>query len=305
MNEFEENKYLEIKEELLKNIIERKVSNYVTNRNELDRYYNIGKILVDAQGGESRSNYGNHLIKKYSTKLSNEIGKGYTETSLKRMRKFYIVIQKGAPLVHQLSWSHYVMLISLNDIKEIEYYINQITINNWSKRELIKHIRNKEYQRLPIGTKEKLKIKEVPIATDYIKNPIIINTYGNNKLDITEKVLKEYILHDMNNFLLELGNGFCYIKDEYRIKIGDEYNYIDLLLFNYIYNAFVVVELKVTKLNKNHIGQIQVYMNYIDKHVKNTNHDKTIGIIVCRKDNKYLIEYSSDKRIKITEYELI
>ena len=109
----------------------------------------------------------------------------------------------------------------------------------------------------------------------------------------------------MDNFLNELGNGFSYIANEYKIKIGNKYNYIDLLLFNYLYNAFVVVELKVTESNKNHLGQIMVYMNYIDKHIKNNNQDKTIGIIVCRRDDKYLIEYSSDSRIKITSYELV
>ena len=305
MNEFEENKYGEIKEELLNNEIEKKVSNYVVNKNELNRYYNVGKILIEAQGGEARSNYGNQLIKKYSIKLSSDIGKGYTETSLKRMRKFYIIIQKGAPLVHLLSWSHYISLLSIKDINEIVYYINQVNIHHWSKRELIKHIKNKEFQRLPLETQNKLINQEEKKIDDFIKNPIIINTYGNNKEIISEKVLKEYILHDMDNFLKELGDGFCYIENEYKIKIGSEYNYIDILLFNYIYNAFVVVELKVVKLNKNHIGQIQVYMNYIDKHVKSINQDKTIGIMVCRKDNKYLIEYSSDKRIKITEYELV
>jgi RecB family endonuclease NucS len=118
-------------------------------------------------------------------------------------------------------------------------------------------------------------------------------------------MLKEYILQDMNNFLKELGNGFAYIDNEYKIKIGDKYNYIDLLLYNYLYNAFVVVELKVTESNKNHLGQIMVYMNYIDKYVKGINNDKTIGIIVCRKDNRFLIEYSTDSRIKITTYELV
>ena len=109
----------------------------------------------------------------------------------------------------------------------------------------------------------------------------------------------------MVNFLSELGNGFCFIKNEYKIKIGNRYNYIDILLFNYIYNAFVVVELKVVGVNKNHLGQIQVYMNYIDKHIKSINQEKTIGIIVCRYVDKYLIEYSTDPRIKVTSYELV
>ena len=107
---------------------------------------------------------------------------------------------------------------------------------------------------------------------------------------------------DMESFLKELGNGFTYIDNEYKIKVGDRYNYIDLLLFNYIYNCFVVIELKIGELKKEHIGQIEVYMNYIDKNIKKSSHDKTIGIILVRKNNKYIIKYCSDERIKTREY---
>ena len=307
MNEYEENKYLEIKDELLNNEVKKKVSNYVVNRNELERYYNVGKIIIEAQGGEEKAKYGDGLIKKYSKRLMVEINKKYSYRNLMYMRKFYILFRnkKVNTVCSQLTWSHYRELLKFNDFNEIEYYINIILNKKLSVRELQNSIKNKDYQRLPIETKTKLINNENNKIDDFIKNPIVINTYGNTKLDITEKMLKEYILHDMKNFLNELGNGFSYIADEYKIKIGDKYNYIDLLLFNYIYNAFVVVELKVTKSNKNHLGQIGVYMNYIDKHVKSINQDKTIGIIVCRRDDKYLIEYSSDKRIKITSYELV
>ena len=138
---------------------------------------------------------------------------------------------------------------------------------------------------------------------DNVKNPIVI--YNKNNLDknnISEKVLKNLILEDLDNFLKELGSGFCYIENEYKIKIGSTYNYIDLLLFNIKYNCYVVIELKVCELKKEHIGQIEVYMNYIDKHIKSINQDKTIGIIISRRDNHYYIEYSSDKRILTREY---
>ena len=136
-----------------------------------------------------------------------------------------------------------------------------------------------------------------------IKNPILIKNSYDYEL-ISEKVLKELILEDMDNFLKELGSGFCYIENEYKIKLGDRYNYIDLLLFNYIYNCFVIVELKVTELRKEHIGQINLYMNYIDKNIKNIYQDKTIGIIICKKDNKFVMEYCSDDRIYRTTYVL-
>ena len=119
---------------------------------------------------------------------------------------------------------------------------------------------------------------------------------------ITEKILQKLILEDIEKFLLELGTGFSFIKSEYKIKIGSTYNYIDLLLFNYTYNCFVVIELKVTELKKEHIGQIEVYMNYVDKNIKTINQDKTIGVIICKKDNGYYIEYSSDNRIFSKNY---
>ena len=120
--------------------------------------------------------------------------------------------------------------------------------------------------------------------------------------EITEKILKKLILEDLDNFLKELGTGFSYIENEYKIKVGNTYNYIDILLFNYIYNCFVVIELKVTELKKEHIGQIQIYMNYVDKNIKTINQDKTIGVIICKKDNGYYIEYSSDSRIYHKKY---
>ena len=305
MNEYEIKKYCEIKEELENNIVEKQVSNYFANHNELNRYYNVGKLLIEAQGGELRAKYGNGLIKQYSERLTIELGKGNDVTTLKRMRKFYLIIEKGATLWHQLSWSIYRELLILDDINEINYYINKSISEHLSVRLLQTKIKNKEYQRLSIETKNKLINKEANSISDYVKNPIVINTYGNSNVNISEKILKEYILHDMDNFLNELGAGFSYIANEYKIKIGNKYNYIDLLLFNYIYNAFVVVELKINESNKNHLGQIMVYINYIDIHVKSINQGKTIGIIVCRKDDKYLIEYSSDSRIKITSYKLI
>ena len=306
MNDFEENKYNEIKNELLNNSIEKSVNDYYINRKELSRYYNVGKIIVDAQGGESRAKYGDGLIKKFSERLSKELGNGYSTRSLKRMRRFYILISKGTPLVAQfVNWSHYIILMTLDNQNEINYYIEQIVIYHWSKRELQEKIKNKEYQRLDYNTKNKLINKEELDVYDSIKNPIIINSYNNEKENISEKVLKEYILRDLDNFLKQLGEGFTYMANEYKIKIGNKYNYIDMLLFNYIYNCFIVVELKVTESKKDHFGQIMIYKNYIDKHLKNINQDKTIGIIVCKKNDKYLIEYSSDSRIRVTTYELV
>ena len=137
-----------------------------------------------------------------------------------------------------------------------------------------------------------------------MKNPIIIEN-SNNYETISEKVLQKLILEDIESFMKELGNSFSFIGSEYKIRIDNTFNYIDLLLFNYEYNCFVVVELKVTELKKEHIGQIQVYMNYVDDNLKKVNQDKTIGIIICKQDNAYVIKYCSDDRIIAREYELV
>jgi len=297
------NYYNEIKNELINNEVYKRVKDYSKNKNELSTYYNVGKLLIEAQGGEERAKYGDGLIKEYSKKLSEELGGKYNITTLKRMRQFYLIIEKGAPLWHPMTWRDYREILTFDNIDEINYYIKQTGDYNLSVRELREKIKSKEYQRLDNNTKLKLINKEETVVSDFIKNPIVIkNKYNIDKEEITEKILKKLILEDLDNFLKELGTGFSYIENEYKIKVGNTYNYIDILLFNYIYNCFVVIELKVTELKKEHIGQIQIYMNYVDKNIKTINQDKTIGVIICKKDNGYYIEYSSDNRIFSKNY---
>ena len=298
------NYYNEIKTKLIDNEVYKKVKDYSKNRNELNTYYDVGKLLIEAQGGEDRAKYGDGLIKEYSKRLTNELGKGYSTRNLKNMRKFYLFCEKGQPVVAQLSWSHYCILLSIKNINEINYYINVTIQHSLSKRQLIERIKNKEYQRLEDKTKLKLINKEEITVSDFIKNPIIIKNKNNinEEEEISEKILQNLILEDIPCFLKELGIGFSFIENEYKIKIGNTYNYIDLLLFNIKYNCYAVVELKVTELKKEHIGQIEIYMNYIDKHIKNINQNKTIGVIVTRIDNHYYIEYSSDSRIISRNY---
>ncbi len=285
------NYYDEIKNELVNNEITKKVKDYSKNRSDLTTYYNVGKLL-----SEAGKHYGEGIIKEYSKRLTNELGKGYSISNLKRMRQFYFVLEKGVAMPHQLSWSHILSILPIDDVDKINYYIKIAEEQNLSYRNLRLKIKNKEYERLDESTKEKLKEKEELKVPDLVKNPIQIkNTSGNN--EISEKVLQKLILEDIPSFLDELGNGFTFLRNEYKIKIGDRYNYIDLLLFNYEFNCFVVVELKVSELKKEHIGQIEFYMNYIDKNIKNINQNKTIGIIICKKENNYIIEYCSDDRI--------
>ena len=293
------NYYEEIKEELIDNEITKRIKDYSKNKSDLQTYYNVGKIL-----NEAGKHYGENIIGEYSRKLVNEVDKKYNTTNLKRMRQFYWIIEKGAPVEH-LSWTHYKILIPIKDVNKRNYYIDRCARDNLSKRELEKIIKEKEYERLSEETKIKLiENKELEIL-DEIKDPIIIKNKSNlDTNNIREKVLKELIIDNIEDFLRQLGNGYCYVGSEYKIKLGDTYNYIDILLYNVIYHSYVVVELKVTELKKEHIGQVMCYMNYIDSNLKSIVDNKTIGLIVVKENNKYIIKYSSDKRIKAIEYSM-
>ncbi len=293
------NYYNEIKNELINNEITKKVKDYSKNKSDFTTYYNVGKLL-----NEAGKHYGEGIIKEYSKRLTVEFGKGYSKRNLWLMLRFYNLKGKMQTMSALLSWSHYVELLSIDNIDEINYYIMITEQQNLSVRQLREKIKNKEYERLDNQTKEKLITQKETTVVDFIKNPIAIKNITNKEI-ISEKVLQKVIIEDLDNFLKELGNSFCYIANEYKIKIGNRYNYIDLLLYNIKFNCYVVVELKVTELKKEHIGQIEVYMNYIDKNLREINQDKTIGIIICKKDNKFIMEYCSDERILAREYQEI
>ena len=237
------NYYENIKEELISNEVYKKVKDYSKNKNDLKTYYNVGKML-----SEAGKHYGESIIKEYSKKLTNGLGKGYSKRNLWLMLKFYELGEKVQTLSTQLTWSHYCELLSLNNIDKINYYVKITEENNLSVRELRNKIKNNEYERLDNKTKEKLKKEEQLQVQDLIKNPIILKT---NKEIVKEKALQQLILEDMSCFLKELGTGFSFIDNEYKIKIGNNYNYIDLLLYNITYNCYAVIELKVTELKKN------------------------------------------------------
>ena len=294
------NYYNEIKNKLIDNEIYSKVKDYSKERHKVITYFEIGKLLNEAGG-----KYGDNIIDEYSKKLVVEVGKKYNRRTLFRMKQFYNVFsnEKVSTLWTQLTWSHIRLLFGL-DYNAINYYI-QVTINKQiSVRKLEDKLKYKEYERLPNDTKNKLINNNKSSIVDYVKNPIIIKNNHNYEI-VSEKLLQKLILEDIPTFLEELGDGFTFIRNEYKIKIGDSYNYIDLLLYNIEYNCYVVVELKLTELKKEHIGQIQVYMNYIDENLKKITQNKTIGIIICKQDNKYIIKYCSEERIIAREYELL
>ena len=292
------NYYNEIKNELINNEINRKVKSYSINKSDLNTYYNVDKLLLDAG-----NQYGESIIKEYSLRLTEDLGPGYSQRNLRNMRQFYKVSQKWQTVSAKLSWSHYCEILWFDDNK-FQYYIKITELNNLSIRQLRKKIKSNEYEILPEFTKNKLIEQKESNIVDFAKNPILIK--NSNNYDIfSEKVLQKLILEDIEKFLDELGNGFTFIKSDYSIKLNDRYNYIDLLLYNIKYKCYVVVELKVTELKKEHAGQIMTYMNYIDKNIKTIEENDTVGIIICKQDNEYVIKYCSDDRIIARGYELV
>ena len=288
------NYYDEIKNIIIDNEVYSKVKDYSKERHKVITYFEIGKLLTEAGG-----KYGDNIIDEYSKKLVIEIGKKYNRRTLFRMKQFYNVFsnEKVSTLWTQLTWSHLRLLFNL-EIDSINYYIQIIIDKHLSVRELEFKIKSNEYERLPVETKNKLICDKNIEVKDLVPNPILIKNKNNIEI-ISEKAL-HYLI-----FMKELGNSFSFIGSEYKIKIGDRNHYIDLLLFNIKYNCYVVVELKVTEFKVEYISQVQKYMNYIDKNVKEISNNSTIGILICKRENKFVIEYCSDERIVVREYELV
>ena len=295
------NYYSEIKNKLIDNEIYTKVKDYSKERYKVITYFEIGKLL-----DEAGSKYGDNILKNYSNRLVVEFGKKNNERTLRRIRQYYRMFkdEKWSPLATKLSWSHYSELLSIKDENELLYYVNIAFKRNLSKRELREKIKNKEYERLPSETRNQLILNNEIEIKDLVPNPILIRNKNNIEI-ATEKALHNLILEDIESFMKELGNSFSFIGSEYKIKIGDRNHYMDLLLFNIKYNCYVVVELKVTEFKVEYISQVQKYMNYIDRNIKGISNNNTIGILICKKENKFVIEYCSDDRIVVREYMLV
>ena len=218
------NYYNEIKNKIIDDEVYSKIKDYSKERHKVITYFEIGKLLTEAGG-----KYGDNIIEEYSKKLVIEVGKKYNRSTLFRMKQFYNVFsnEKVAPLVQQLSWSHCLILLPIKNINEINYYINQVSKRNLSKRQLEEIVKNNEYERLPVATRNKLIYKDRVEAKDLVPNPILIKNKNNIEI-ITEKALHHLILEDIESFMKELGNSYSFIGSEYKIKIGNTYNYIDL-----------------------------------------------------------------------------
>ena len=300
------NYYKEVESLIKQNEINKGVRTLQDNSETLYTYWNIGRLIIDAQGGEARAKYGDGLIKEWGYKLSQKYGKGYDSRTLERARSLYLQFPISETLSPKLSWSHYILILPIKNENERNYYINQVILNNLSVRDLRREIKNKSFDRLSYADKENIKLiseeNTTPLTIeDMIKDPIILKTDTN---DVNEKVIHKYIISLLENKFLELGTGFALVGHEYKIKIDNSYNYIDLLFFNTELNSYIVVEVKTRELKPQDVGQLEFYVGYIENNIKKNYHNKTIGILIVKKKNKFVIEYTTSNDIYVTTYML-
>ena len=274
------------------------VKDYNANKSKLETYYNIGKELAEAG-----KHYGEGIVKTYAEKLTKEFGKGFQYKELYKMLQFYNLIEKVGTVCRQLTWSHYRYLLSLKNLEEVKYYIDVTIRNNLSVRELIDRMKSNEYGRLTPETKLKLKEEKEVSQAEVVPSTILIPC-NKTKEQLTEKVLEEAIVTNISYIMKQLGEGYSFIDKQYKINIGSKKNYIDILLFNYKFNNFVVIELKVREFRKEDIGQIRVYMNYIDKEVKTITQNSTMGILITKEVDKLVARYIDNSNIALPIYEI-
>ena len=301
--------YLKNIEELIVENEARKIATALRdNSNTLLTYWNIGKLIVEAQGGEKRAKYGDNLISEWGKKLSEKYGKNYGVRTLQRMRQLFLLFPKASTLWTKLNWSHYKLILPIKNENERNYYINLVILNNLSVRELQREIKNKSFDRLSYADKEHIEIinntNNTPLSIkDMIKDPIILKADKNiDKID--ELAIHKYIISLLEDKFLELGTGFTLAGHEYKIHIDNKTYKIDLLFFNYLINAFVVVEVKTRELQHYDISQLEFYVKFVDKNIKRDNHNKTIGLLIFKKKNKFVIEYTTSNDILVTTYAL-
>ena len=300
--------YYEQVENLIKNNeVNKKVRALQDNSETLLTYWNVGKLIVEAQGGKKRAKYGDSLIKEWGNKLSEKYGKKYDTSYLSKMRLFYLTFPILESLIPKLSWTHYMLILPIKNENERNYYINRVILDNLSVRDLRREIKNKSFDRLSYADKENIEIiSDMNLSLsieDMIKDPIILKSDIDTN-EINEKAIHKYIISLLEDKFLELGTGFALVGHEYKIVINNNTYHIDLLFFNIRLNSYIVVEVKTRAVKPQDIGQLQFYVSYIENNLKDNNHNKTIGILIVKKKNKYVIEYTTSPDIYVTTYML-
>ena len=291
--------------DLLHNARQNIISNI--NSTMTKTYFLIGKRIVEEeQDGNKRAEYGKNLIKMLSEKLTKEFGKGFSETNLEQMRKFFKVYGIPQTLSEEfqfnLSWSHYLILMRIKDINARNFYEIEAFENNWSLRELKRQVNSSLYERLVLS-KDKEKVKELSVkgqiiekAQDVIKDPYILEFLGlDEKSEYSENKLETEIINKLEMFLLELGKGFTFVGRQVRFTFDERHFRVDLVFYNRLLKCFVLIDLKIGEVTHQDLGQMQMYVNYYDRYVKLPDENDTIGIIICKDKNDTLVKLTLPK----------
>ena len=303
---------IEIKKDIYQEIhdlLHKARQNIISNINSTmtKTYFLIEKRIVEEeQNGNKRAEYGKKLIKMLSKKLTKEFGKGFSETNLEQMRKFFKVYGIPQTLSEEfqfnLSWSHYLILMRIKDINARNFYEIEAFENNWSLRELKRQVNSSLYERLVLS-KDKEKVKELSVkgqiiekAQDIIKDPYILEFLGlDEKSDYSENKLETEIINKLEMFLLELGKGFTFVGRQVRFTFDEKHFRIDLVFYNRLLKCFVLIDLKIGEVTHQDLGQMQMYVNYYDRYVKLPDENDTIGIIICKDKNDTLVKLTLPK----------
>ena len=267
----------------------------------VEAYWEIGKEIVEAQGNDQRAEYGVQLLAYLSEQLTNEFGKGFDESNLRRMRQFYMTFQIRGTLRHELSWSHYRLLMRIDDETRRGFYLNECAESNWSTRQLERQINSFFYERLLAtqndskdSVRAEIGLVEPNTDPQYIlKDPYILEFLDlkENKA-YYEKDLEKALIDNLQEFLLELGKGFSFVARQKRITIDGDHYWVDLVFYNYILKCFVLIDLKTTKLSYQDVGQIDFYVRYFEDEIKTPGDNPTIGIVLCSDKNDTMVKYS-------------
>ena len=303
---------IEIKKDIYQEIhdlLHKARQNIISNINSTmtKTYFLIGKRIVEEeQNGNKRAEYGKKLMKTLSEKLTKEFGKGFSETNLEQMRKFFKVYGIPQTLSEEfqfnLSWSHYLILMRIEDIGTRNFYEIEAIQNNWSLRELKRQVNSALYERLVLS-KDKEKVKELAVKgqiiekpQDIIKDPYILEFLGlDEKSDYSENKLETEIINKLEMFLLELGKGFTFVGRQVRFTFDEKHFRIDLVFYNRLLKCFVLIDLKIGEVTHQDLGQMQMYVNYYDRYVKLPDENDTIGIIICKNKNDTLVKLTLPK----------
>ena len=270
------------------------------NKTIVDTYFEIGRLIVEEeQNGKSKAEYGQNLIPELSQKLTTEFGKGFSTTNLKQMRTFYLTYSKGQTVSDEfrLSWSHYLMLMRIDNVEERNFYEIETAQNSWSLRELQRQFNTSLYERLALSRNKnevkKLSEKGLIIdkAQDSLKDPYVLEFLGlPEETKYSETELEQKLIDKLEHFLLELGKGYTFVGRQVRFTFDDKHFRVDLVFYNRLLQCFVLIDLKIGEITHQDLGQMQMYVNYYDRFVKLDTEDKTIGIILCKKKNDTLVE---------------